>query len=688
MPTMSHREYYQMKHANRSLPFLVNRKLMIHKQLEKAARTYAVYTDLHGSYEKFIQWVKNGMGYYRIAISEILGNDYGEEITALYERLLLIVNRHRVGEIEKYVRGENPHFSHQNYFFEPVPMKFNHTLELLEAHHLTPKRVLKDLLHLLRMITRGDEHLIFKAIPDSFQENVLKLYFKKDTRSYESLLEGIAGNRKLYSIFASYMVKLIIVNMLEKHVNLGDSFDRGDGADRLIRFFRGYFDAEVNSPPLHYIWGNHDILWMGASIGNPILCATALRISMRYNNLEFLDRYGFNLEGLRDFARKTYKLPPTGAYTKIKKDGVWSQDDATKMTKTLLILEVKLTLQHLRKAIKIQGEIDYADEERRFTRLLELIPTGVEETPESFEAAMQKHPLYSDVYFPTVNPDAPEELTPEEQTLMDDIVRQFTTLPKFQDDIRWMFWKGEMYRVVDNALYYHAALPATENMELSEIKGMRGKALLDWIQRDLKRIKDKWMNDEDPTLREKMLLWYLWTGEESPFFCKSKMATLERAIFNKEEADKDPLTTWREEKNLYYKFIRDDRFLNQILNEFHAERLVMGHTPVANPEQSMLSQDIRAFIIDGGASSAYGDKGAVLIKTPEYTYLTFHPSLDDLMQAEDEDRLPSVQVQPLEERSVDRLVDMEKGYFLQEELAAIDELLSAKLDLAYRNYFF
>ena len=184
-----------------------------------------------------------------------------------------------------------------------------------------------------------------------------------------------------------------------------------------------------------------------------------------------------------------------------------------------------------------------------------------------------------------------------------------------------------------------------------------------------------------------MLLWHLWCGRQSPFFCKGKMATLERAIFNKDVAKDDPLTTHYEASNPFYKNIRSDGFLNHLLSEFHAEKLCMGHTPIKTVKQAILSESIRAFIVDGGASAAYGDRGAVLINTPEYSYLTFHPSLDELKRAEVEKKLPDIQAKRLEERGRRRLRHMEKGYFLNKELEAIDEILADQLPKFKDRYF-
>lgn len=687
MDVLSHKDYCLAKYREHDVSYLINRKLLIHRQLEKPARTYVVYSDLHGSYDKYLHWLKNGLGYYRIAVSEIIGASYAKNIYECYERLLLIVNRTRLNFVDRFVEGEIEKYNPTDYFNEPVPKEFVKTLTDLEAYGLTKKRILNDVLELLRCITRGDEHRIIKSSPSMFLDNILRLYFEENKSSFESLVQGIVENEKVYHLMISIVVKLALLNMFDKHINLGDTFDRGDGADKLIKFYKTYFDPENNAPLLHYLWGNHDILWMGASTGNPVLCVTALRISMRYNNVDFLFRYGFSLNKLKSFALSCYKEMPTGDYGKAKDFSRWPKDVATKMTKALLVLEAKLTVSQIKEAMAIPGDIDYREAYEHYSALLKMIPTNIPENITAWDNYKKEHPLYTDVYFPTVDPKCPEKLTTEEKEVIDDIVNQFTSLPGLQSDMKWLFEKGEMYRVVDNTLYYHAAIPATDSMELATVKGTSGKKLFDFIQRDLKRISDKMIKGESVTIREKMFLWFLWCGNDSPFFCKTKMATVERAIFNKEIASKNPTTTWKEETNPYYNHIRNDVFLNKILLEFHVDKVCMGHTPVKNIQQGILSENLPAFIIDGGASSAYGDRGAVLINTPDYTYITFHPSLEELKKAESENRLPDLVTSPLEERKNLKLRHMDKGYFLKNELDAINELIAQKIGRYYEDYF-
>ena len=52
-------------------------------------------------------------------------------------------------------------------------------------------------------------------------------------------------------------------------------------------------------------WGNHDIYWMGAAMGNPACVANAIRLGISYNTFDQLeDGYGINLRPLCMFASR------------------------------------------------------------------------------------------------------------------------------------------------------------------------------------------------------------------------------------------------------------------------------------------------------------------------------------------------------------------------------------------------
>lgn len=686
--TMAFKDVCVAKYQEQDAFELINRKLLIHKQLEKPPRNYVVYSDLHGSYEKFLHWLKNGLGFYKIVVNNGLGESYGPAITEAYERLLYMINRARFDHIETFI--ENPksgEYDEKAHFFEPVPKDFCRILQELEDFGLTRKRVLLDCIGLLREVTRGDERRIIKLVPQKYLENILKLYHQSDEESFAGLLKGIVENKVIFQFISSLIIRLVVFNVFDKHINLGDTFDRGESADKLLKIYRTFFSNHQSTTPMQYIWGNHDILWMGAVAGNPILCVDALRISMRYNNVAFLKRYGFDLSKVYALADATYRLAPSGSYVKGKDFQAEEAELAAKVAKCLLVIQMKLTLGMLRAATAEAGDVDYRAEHERHEKLLAMLPVGIAEDAETWAAYCESNPLFSDVYFPTISADNPALLTADERAVVDDIVRQFTTLPTLRADIQWLFDHGELYRVVDHTLYFHAAVPSTEDQSLMAINGRSGKELFDYFRGEIKRAGAQLAAGQPISLQGSMLFWFLWCGADSPLFCKSKMATLERAVFHKEPANADPLTTHTEKSNSFYKHIRSNLFLSKLLEEFHADKICMGHTPIKTMKQAILSDSIRAFIVDGGASAAYGDRGAVLIYTPEYSYLTFHPCLKDLIAAEDENRLPAIQVRQLEERGRLKLRHMEKGYFLEKELQAINEVLANKLGSFGETYF-
>ncbi len=683
MHSLDQKSYYLEKYKEQDVMALVNRKLIIHKQLRRPPRSYCVYSDLHGSYDKYVHWMKNGLGYSKIIVGQVLGHIYSKEICDLFETTLLVVSRSRFEKILEDI-DDQKESAMSSMFSKGAPKFFIECLDKFENLGLGRERVLTDFIEILRVVTRGDERRIIKTVPKDFLENVLKLYEGGDEDSYKGLVAGICEQQSVFSIVLLLIVKLVINNLFDKHINLGDTYDRGEGADHLISFYRNWFDSEYTEP-LHYIWGNHDILWMGAALGNPLLCIDAIRISMRYNNVDFLSRYGFNLDKLKKFSLKTYEQIPTSIL--VKKLDTEADQDAARMCKALLVMQSKLVVGLLGEVQNVPG-YGYDKELKRHRALLDMLPTGVGSGPQEWKEKTSENPLFLDVYYPTVNNDKREKLTSDEQEVIDDLVEQFTSLPKLRKDIQWMFEKGESYRVVDNTLYFHAAIPCTSDCEFDEDMGLNGKPLYDMVQRRVKELGEKVFSGGSLTTEESMMFWHLWCGEKSVFFCKSKMATLERSIFDKELAASNPHTTWAEIGNPYYKAIRDDRLISLLMKEFHASKVCMGHTPVKTSKQAILSSKNNAFLLDGGASKAYGDKGVVMIHTPQASFLTMHPPLDTLIEAENNNRLAPIKVTHLDMETSDRLADVDKGYYLKEELKAIDEILANKISDFTNGYFY
>ena len=184
------------------------------------------------------------MGYFRIFISEILGASYSPKIYQKYEKLFLLVNRTRIESIKEHVENvDSTSWDVKEYFSESVPKKFFNAINDLIKLGVTRRRIIEDILKTLRLMTRGDEHRIIKVVPPEFLENILKLYIKDERKSYNSLVDGMVEDEKVYAITLSVIIKLILVNLFDKHINLGDTFDRGNGSDKLIKLYKAYFGA-------------------------------------------------------------------------------------------------------------------------------------------------------------------------------------------------------------------------------------------------------------------------------------------------------------------------------------------------------------------------------------------------------------------------------------------------------------
>ena len=216
-----------------------------------------------------------------------------------------------------------------------------------------------------------------------------------------------------------------------------------------------------------------------------------------------------------------------------------------------------------------------------------------------------------DMHFPTVDPADPYALTPEEQAVLDACVAAFTGSAKLQRHVRMFLTKGGLYKIIpgeagaDDILLFHACVPLNTDGSLKDVtlfgQTYAGRALFDAV--------DGFVRDAytatDPAAKKRGLdmLWYLWLGEGSPLFAKSKMATFELYF----QADK---AIQKEVKNPFYKLLEDEAVLDGILADFGLDparsRMICGHTPVKVKDgEDPVKCGGKLMIIDGGMSKPY-----------------------------------------------------------------------------------
>ena len=230
--------------------------------------------------------------------------------------------------------------------------------------------------------------------------------------------------------------------------------------------------------------------------------------------------------------------------------------------------------------------------------------------------------------FPTIDPKDPTRLTEGEVDLLKKLHRSFVVCEKLQRHMRFLLDVGSLYKISNNTLLFHGCTPLNADGSLKEVdvygKTYKGKALYDVLDHHVREA----FFDEDPEVRKhrRDLLWWLWLGEGSPLFAKSKMATFELYLI----ADK---AARKEVKNSFYSLLEDEQVMNGILADFGMDpatsRMVCGHVPVKVKDgEDPVKCGGKVVIIDGGMSRAYQSKtgvaGFTLVKDEKGARLATH----------------------------------------------------------------
>ncbi|MDO4556331.1 MAG: fructose-bisphosphatase class III, partial [Lachnospiraceae bacterium] len=242
--------------------------------------------------------------------------------------------------------------------------------------------------------------------------------------------------------------------------------------------------------------------------------------------------------------------------------------------------------------------------------------------------------------------------------------------------------KGSLYKVYNGNLLYHGCVPLNEDKSIKEVqiygKTYRGRALYDALEAYVR--KAFFAVDPEERKKGEDILWYIWSGPNSPLFGKDQMTTFERYFI----ADK---ATHVEVKNPYYNLLEDEEVVDSILKEFGLEgegiHIVNGHVPVHHTSgESPVKCGGKVLVIDGGFSKAYqketGIAGYTLIYNSYGLMLSAHEpftSAESAVEHESDIQSERVAVKLTEKR---RLVgDTDTGVVLRERIEELKELLKA-----------
>ena len=504
-------------------------------------------SDLHGEYEAFCHILNNCSGVIR------------EKVDLLFEETLSDIDREEICTLIYYP-------------VEKLEMMKKESRNNEEWYRV----ILGELIEIARLLSsKYTRSKVRKAMPDEYAYILDELiHVQKDEDDnqvayhqniIDTLLELDSADAFI-EVFAALIKRLAVDHL---HI-VGDIFDRGPCADRIMDLLMNYHSLDIE-------WGNHDILWMGAAAGSEACIATVIRNNLKYHNIRILENsYGISLRDLTLFAEKLYP-------------------DTEPMKAALKAISVLL--------FKLEGQVILRNPDYQMTDKLLLHQVNVQNhtvciAGTDYEICEETFPTVS---FDPSNPEVSYELTAEEKQVMEGLRMAFVGSVRLRQHMDFLYQKGSMYRIFNGNLLFHGCVPLDESGNLEGVvfhqKRYRGRDYLDYAERIARRAWSK-----DATQKELDFMWYLWCGRKSPLSGRN-IKTFERTYVKDE-------STWHEASNPYYQYYEQEKICNMILHEFNLysdrSHIINGHTPVRTSRgEHPVRANGRLMVIDGGYCKSY-----------------------------------------------------------------------------------
>ena len=602
-------------------------------------------TDLHGEHEAFQHVLRNASGTIKRKVEEIFGHTLRDSekrdlCTLIYypEGKLKIVKQHE-SDIEEW--------------YKVVLMRLVRVCSNVSSKYTRSK--------VRKALPKEYAYIIEELLHESKGEEANKHHY------IMAIVETIVSTGRA-DHFITAMCKLIQRLTIDCLHIIGDIYDRGPGAHIIMDTLCEYHNFDIQ-------WGNHDLVWMGAAAGSPSCVANVLRMCFRYANLAILEEgYGINLLPLATFAMEAYADDPCTIFRpKNSDDGLVDPKQLNliaKMHKAITVMQFKLEYQI------IQRRKEFGMEARNLLHMIDYEKGTVTINGKEYELR--------DKIFPTIDPQDPYRLTLEEQEIIDQLTRSFTSSANLARHMDCIYTHGALYLVRNNNLLYHGSVPLNEDGTFKPMvingKSYAGKELFDRVDQ---LVRNAYYSE--PGTASKLygqdFIWYLWCGPVSPPFDKNRMATFERNLLSDKEAQ-------REDKGSYYVLKNRKDICEMILREFgihdteHAH-IINGHIPVKTIKgESPIKAEGKLLVIDGGYSKAYqaetGIGGYTLVYNSYGLKLVQHEPFESKQKAIEQgiDIISETKVvEFLDKRILVR--DTDNGKKLQEQISDLKQLLEA-----------
>lgn len=608
-------------------------------------------SDIHGEYDAFQYFVRSGSGMIRFRIDDAFGDTLSEE--ERYGLASLIYNPD--AELARRHKSEDDYMSW--------------ALKTIERLIIIARKA-------SNKYTRSK---VRKILPDNTGYIMDELMYADDVEErkqyYREIIESVAEYKSTDTLIREITDVISECTVDRLHI-IGDLFDRGPKSHEILDFLMSRRDVDIQ-------WGNHDILWMGAACGNRSCIANMIRINVRYNNFDMLEYgYGFNLRPLATMAEKIYGDDPCEFFRpntldKNRFDPI-PEDLAAKMHKMIAICQFKCEGQEIMKhpefGLDDRNLLHHIDFER-----------GV------IDLYGKEYPM-RDMNLPTIDPDDPYRLTPEEEEVMVALEASIIKSERLQKHVKFMLSHGAMYKIANGNVLYHGCIPFNEDGSFKEVmiegKPFKGAEI---FRKYDEVVRSVYYDNPEGNQRADAaaIIWYLWLGPDSPLFGKDRMTTFER-LFVEDKA------THKERTIPYYKLINDESICEMILADFGLDKdngkILNGHVPVKIKDgESPVKGNGKLIVIDGGISKAYhkttGIAGYTFIFTSGRMLLAEHQPYEPI----DEDgnqifHKPKMNViETFSERM--RVRDTDQGKEILAQIDDLNELYNEMLNGSIKEVF-
>lgn len=613
----------------------------LHTLMGMPKGTEYFFSDIHGEAQAFLHMIRSASGNIRRKVRDV----YRSRLSEARQNELAAIIYDPVGALQK------------------------------RANFLDDRRWIKDtilqLVEIARFIaSKYPRDQVKSKMPANYQSTLEELFETNDGEIdrylyYNAIIDGILEEEVQADFIEElcFMIQRICVN----HIHIvGDIFDRGP-LPHLVMEELIHFGNQVDIQ-----WGNHDIYWMGAALGNETCMMAVMRNAIKYNTFDCLeDGYGIHLRALNDFAQEVYGQDPCERFMpKIYDENIYDVVDevqAARMHKAVAIIEFKLEGQ------LYERHPEYDCQDRIVLKKVDW------EKMEYVDQDGSRYPL-KDTNFPTIDPKDPLRLSLQEEELLKGIHASFIHSERLQRHNTFLFTNGSSYLVKNGNVLFHGCLPMKEDGSFDglEVDGkiLVGKELLDYL--DFVVTQAYYAPAQSQRKRDAIdFLWYLWCGPKSPLFGKNKMATFENYFIG------DP-KLGKEEKNPYFRLSAEEAVAKKILAAFELDpdkgHIINGHVPVLLKDgQTPMRANGRLFVIDGGIAKAYQKKtgiaGYTLIYNSHHIALCEHTDFNALSN-ELETYTPRVETMDRYDNRV-LIGDTDEGKEYKAKITALRQLINA-----------